>query len=266
MSERTIITDRTAELHKRIWEDRGKLCGCIAEPQFPRAMDGPPLSEVIPLIPRKEWPDRIRARSASQLSHLIEVAGLPCYDQGGTNYCWAHAATLALNAAEIVSGLPMVELAPESVAVPITGGRNRGGTLTEALDYLRAFGAAERRFIPRNELRQSRFADGWKANRALHRIDEYHPIVGPKIWDQMITGVLDGFALMKGLRWWEHAVADTDVVLDDDDTVLVKFRNSYGAEYGENGFAYLDESRGTPEPGWGIIAVRSTIVSGPLEC
>ncbi len=261
---RLIITDRNYRTHVQQCQDRGLRTGC--QPALPSERKGTPFAEKIDIIPASKRKALIKARANSRLSDLIVDAKLPCYDQGGTNYCWAHAGTLAVNATAIAAGQAMVELAPESVAVPVTGGRNRGGTLTEALDQLVEYGVAERQYIPKNGFKQSRFDDGWIANRKLHRIHEYYPVTGPNIWDQIATGlVAGGFAFMVGLDWWGHAVTYLDLNLDDDGEEIVDFRNSWDKDYGDNGFASLSRDRGTPVDYWGIYAVRTVIVPGEVQ-
>jgi len=270
MSNRLIISDRNYRDHVKRCEDEGQLCGCLPDPAFPSARLGVPFAEKIKIIPRAERKKIILARRAagrtSLLRKLIDDAKLPCYYQGGTSYCWAHAGTLTANIAWIASGRYPVEFAPEGVAVPVTGGRNRGGTLTEALDRLRSHGAPERWFIPQNELRERFFEDGWKENALLHRIGEVYPVLGPNIWDQIATGSLGAYAFMVGLDWWGHAVTYTGLTLDDDDEdELIEFRNSHGADYGDDGYAYLTESRGTPVEEWGIYAVKTMQLTGPTN-
>lgn len=262
-----IVNDQNYRDVMRRMEDMDCATGLLPEPpefalgDLPAA---PPWSESFPLIPRSEWPDRIRAREARPLSKLIRAAGIPTFNQGNTNWCWAHATTKAACACLAVQGTPRV-LASESVAGPASGWRNRGGTLTEAFEQLRRGGACTRDFVASaNTVRASALKANWQENAALHRGGEHYSIIGSKVWDQIVSALFDGFAIAVGVAWWMHAICYLDPVLLDNGTVGILHDNSHGASYGEDGLAVFTESRGTPETGWGVIAIRSMLTFGDM--
>ena len=262
-----VIDDRNYRDVMKRAEDRGYLPGLNPEPPEFSAGTVPSLpafSETFPLIPRSEWPDRIRARGENTLAKLIRQRGIPTFDQDGTNWCWGHAATKAACACLAVQGTPRV-LAPESVAGPASGWRNRGGTLTEAFGQLSVGGACTRDFVASaNTVRESALKANWQENAALHRAGERYSLIGAKLWDQIVSALLGPFAIACGVAWWSHALCYLDPVLLDDGTVGVMHDNSHGESYGEDGLAVFTEGRGTPEAGWGVIAIRSMLTFGDL--
>lgn len=262
-----IINDQNYRDVMKRQEDRGCKTGLLPEPpefaagKLPHA---PPFSEFFKPIPRSEWKDRIKAREDRPLSRLIRQAGIPTFSQGGTNWCWAYAATKMACTCLALQGTPLV-LAPESVAGPASGWRNAGGTLTQGLNQLRKGGACTRDFVLQpNTVSARALKDGWQQNALLHRVDEYYSLIGRDVWDQMVTALFDPFAIACGLAWWEHALCYLDPVILPDGTVGIQHDNSHGSNYGEDGFAVFTESRGTPETGWGVIAARTVLYHGDL--
>jgi len=262
-----VIDDRNYRDVMKRAEDRGYLPGLNPEP--PEFSAGTmshlsAFSESFPLIPRSEWPDRIRARGDNTLARLIRRHGIPTFDQDGTKWCWGHAATKAACTCLAVQGTPKV-LAPESVAGPASGWRNVGGTLTEAFGQLRHGGACTRDYVLKaNTVRSNALKDGWQENAAVHRVDETYAIVGRNLWDQIVTAHFLDFAVACGVYWWSHALCYLDPVLLESGDVGILHDNSHGSSYGEDGLAVFTESRGTPEEGWGVIACRSVKYFGEV--
>ena len=99
------------------------------------------------LIPRELWKPLIEA-TAGQTLHDLAKDQLPPHDQGNTNYCWAHGATRTVELTNLYqTGIAQL-LSAESVAVPVTGGRNRGGSADEALQRLITHGACHQDLWP----------------------------------------------------------------------------------------------------------------------
>lgn len=255
-----IVDDRNYRDMIRREEDRGFLHGQNLEPAEYAAGNIPNLpafAESFRLIPRTEWADRIRAREERAMARMIRQAGIPTFNQGNTNWCWAHAAVKSVCACLAVQGTPKI-LAPESVAGPASGWRNVGGTLTQAFTQLRSTGACSRDFVTQaNTVRSSVLKPGWQADAI--RVGETYSLIGRNIYDQCITAMFEGFALAVGVYWWMHAICYLDPVLLDNGSVGVLFDNSHGTRYGDDGMAVFTESRGTPETGWGVIACRSVL-------
>jgi hypothetical protein len=148
-------------------------------------------------------------------------------------------------------------LSAESVAVPVTGGRNRGGSPDEALERLMSHGCCKQSYWPPNDLNISHAKIGWEQNALNHVILRWADLEN---FDDQATLALHRIPVAIGLGWWGHLVCQLDVVYLDDIPALdaidrpsgqfgVGFDNSWGADYGENGYAYLDERHATADLG-----------------
>jgi len=148
-------------------------------------------------------------------------------------------------------------LSAESVCVPVTGGVNRGGSPKEALEQLVAAGACHQSYWPNNVLDSKQAKDGWKVNAKRHRIIKY--LIPENFGDQM-TLAFHRIPHAAGLGWWRHLVCIVDPIYLDDlpelDGIVrasgqfgMGFWNSWGEEYGEGGYAILDEEHATADLG-----------------
>lgn len=215
-----------------------------------------PSSFLFPRIPRSEWRDRIREGKGTFLGDLTRKVLSP-HDQGLTNYCWAHGSVRGLEALRVFQGQKPLILSAESVAVPVTGGRNRGGSPDEALERLMSHGCCEQSFWPNNDLNERHAKDGWLDNALSHVILRWADVEN---FDDQATLALHRVPVPIGLGWWGHLVCQLDLVYLDDikeldhfvrasDQFGIGFDNSWGADYGENGYAYLDEKHATADLG-----------------
>lgn len=216
--------------------------GCYQDDVPLRSLAGTiPCSRLYRTIPRDEWKDRIREQKGADL-HTITKDVLPPHDQGSTNYCWAHGSVRALEIQRVYQGMNPEILSAESVAVPLTGGRNRGGTPTEALKQLRQYGACLQTYWPKNDRNINHAKPGWKDNRLYYQILRW---VIPHSWEEQITLALHNIAIAVGLNWWGHLIVQKRAVILPDGSVGTGCDNSWGPSYGDNGYFELDESHGT---------------------
>ena len=198
-----------------------------------------------PRIPRSEWKDRIIAGKDTWLGDLTRGELAP-HDQNGTNYCWAHGSVRAVEALRVFQGQKPILLSPESVAVPLTGGRNRGGSPDEALEQLRTYGACDQTYWPENDLNIRHAMEGWTADAENHVILRWADVEN---FDDQMTLALHRIPVAIGLAWWGHLVCQLDPVILPDGSVGVGCDNSWGADYGDNGYFKLDEKHGTADLG-----------------
>jgi hypothetical protein len=201
--------------------------------------------EILPRIDRAEWPERIRDGKGTFLYDLTQ-GKLPPHDQGNTNYCWAHGSVRAVEILRRFSGQAPLLLSAESVAVPVTGGRNRGGSPDEALYQIQTAGACAQTFWPLNDRDQANAKPGWQQNALKHAIISWLDVA---TFDDQMTLALHRIPVAIGLGWWGHLVCQLEPVQLGQNEFGVGFDNSWGADYGDNGHAILDEEHATADLG-----------------
>ncbi|MGO9115745.1 MAG: hypothetical protein ACLP9L_41595 [Thermoguttaceae bacterium] len=219
------------------WEKPGSPHAFIA----PRPIGDP--------IPRSQWHDLIKAGQGSFLSDLVKRLGIRAKDQGKLKYCWVYGSTRAVEVARAVSGLPLYDLAPESVGGPCTGWRNTGGYASEAFDQFQDAGACQSSFLDApHSLQPNRWKPGWQENAKLHEAVQWASI--GTSYDDVITCLLKRIPVAAGLDWWGHLVCFLDPVILPDGSIGVLFQNSWGVDWpvaGANGLATLTEAKATPD-------------------
>lgn len=213
----------------------------------------PKASSIIQPIPRSLWPQLIATGKGTFL-HDLTRDKLPPHDQGSTNYCWAHGSVRAAEVTRVFEGQSPQILSAESVAVPITGGQNRGGYPEEALTQLIAYGAAEQSYWPLNDRNIHHAVDGWQANALNYRILQW---VDVDSFDMQMTLGLMRIPVAIGLGWWGHLVCQLDPVQLDNGQFGIGCDNSWGPDYGDNGYFILEESRATADLG-AFAAIANT--------
>lgn len=204
------------------------------------------------LISRNEWSSRIKDREQSGSTNrgVIDHAGVECLDQNGTNYCWVNSPAGAVMSVRAMQGESYVKLSPASLGGPLTGYRNIGGYLDDALRGATEMGFASTDFVPPNSLRKSDRKSGTEANALLHRVTKWWDMMSKsdgQMFDRCATLLLQGIPVCVGYNWWSHAVTLIDLVEISPGKFGFKFRNSWGASYGDNGYAILAEGKGTPD-------------------
>lgn len=207
----------------------------------------------LPLIPRSEWPDRIREMEATKtrLSDLIlstYSTGKPLtsLNQNGTNYCWINGVVTGMETMLLAMGQPFVRLSPASVGAPIKGYRNVGGWGQEGLAYIVAHGICTLDEWPANAISRQHDTEANRQARAKRKVFEFDEL-RPRNVDELMTMVLNRIPVAVGYNWWSHEVCGMDPVLLGNDNYGLRIRNSWGESYGEKGFAVLSGSRMVPD-------------------
>jgi hypothetical protein len=226
--------------------------------KFPSGEFFKPVSEVIKLIPRAEWPDRIRDGQGTFLSDLHKQFNIKVKNQNGLNYCWAYGSTSTIELSITKTTGVYLDLSPESVAGPIVRWRNIGGYVEDACKQLLTFGACLSSFMNApNSLTPSKWITGWENNCLKHRIDiDFRDVM---TFDELITLLFERVPVAVGYNWWGHLVCACDPVLLPDNSVGVRILNSWynkdGTPWGDGGFANLTESLGSPDGAFAPLMV-----------
>ena len=198
-----------------------------------------------PRIPRSEWKDRIIAGKGTWLSD-VRKGKLEPHDQGRSSLCWMHGSVRAMEVLRVYQGQTPILLSAECAATQVTGGRNRGGMPDEALQHLRTIGTCDQSMWPKLSL-SSRNADpGWIKDQKNHVTLDWVDVAN---FDDQMTCAFHRVPVAIGLRWWRHLVCQLDPVIMPDGSFGIGIDNSWGPEWGENGYGTLSEKYGEADLG-----------------
>jgi len=101
-------------------------------------------------------------------------------------------------------------------------------------------------FWPLNDRDESNAELGWERNAAQHRIIRWADVEG---FDMQMTCALRRLPVPIGLGWWGHLVCQLDPIHYGGTDFGIGCDNSWGSDYGENGYFELTERRGTADLG-----------------
>ena len=196
----------------------------------------------------------LQAGKGQAVLKALAANNIQAKDQDGMSLCWVYGSTRAVELRRVLEGLKHVELAPESVAGPITGWRNEGGYASEAFDQIQNAGICEETYLDAPcSLRHNRWKPGWQDNAKLHEAVDWFNIDGTAsndIYADVMSTLLDDSPVAAGLGWWGHLICLLCPIILADGSVGVVFQNSWGVDWptpGANGIAVLTESRATPD-------------------
>lgn len=210
------------------------------------------------LIPRSEWDDRIAEmeRTKSRLSDLVLQAGIPSLDQNGTNYCWGNGVVTAMETLRCLAGLPYVKLSSASACAPIKNFRNNGGWGGDALEWAMEKGMCTAETWPANAIDRRYYTDAAKEEAKRFRVTEATD-VEQYDFDALMTMLFNRVPCPLGLDWWGHLICAMDPVKISSGQYGVRIRNSWGDDYGDQGFAVLSERKSRGD----VVAPRVMIAA-----
>lgn len=210
----------------------------------------------IPLIPRSEWPDRIREmeKTRTRLSDICDDGGLKTKNQQRTSFCHAFSPAYAIEAVRAMMGLPYVEMSPSSIANPITNYRDRGQWIGEDLQQIIDVGCASVDFVPQTCVGRSCFKSGWEANAAKYKVTECWRLE-PRNFDQVGTLLLSRTPICVGYNFWKHAVTLLDLILLPNGSYAVLLQNSWGEGWSNKGRGILSGNKMIPDEAYAILDI-----------
>ena len=249
-------------------DDRRWFLGClprVAKPGevYPIFGEQPSRTRVH-IIPRSEW-------KPLDFSHLV----IKVLDQDGQGACNTFASVQALHVIRHQVGLPFVELSAGNLYGRINGGVDRGSVIADAILELEKNGVCPVDVVPHLEWRQRRWPSHWKEEAKKFRIVEAWDC---PTFDHLASAILHGFpvnlSILVGSNFkpdpdgWlpdyrggggGHAMCGVGLVYDGKRGWGIKVVNSWGQDWGLNGFAIVPESYFKSSPFTDAWAVRGMI-------
>lgn len=222
----------------------------------------------IPLIPRSEWSDRIKeqVRTKSRISDILKRNKIQSTNQKSDGYCWAYSTGGIAITIRAINNQPYLKLNPHSVAAIIKGGANQGGWCGQSARFLKEHGIATEDFWPANSRNLKYDTPETRANMAKHKLDESWIDFRKSEWDddlnfdQIASCLLSGVPVAGDYNWWAHSVMICDLVEPEPGDFGTRDRNSWGDQYGDQGFFILRGSKAKPDGAVGLRTIKGSVI------
>ncbi len=198
---------------------------------------------------RSTWEDKVKRmeETESRLSDLMLQAGLKSLNQGNTNYCWTNGVVTGIEANLVKSNALHYKLSPASVAAPIKRYRNQGGWGGDALEYIVENGICSVDLWPANYWQNAKYDTAEsRTQRVKNKVTEWYDLQN-RNFDELFCCLLHRIPVAVGYNWWGHEVCGIDPVVIGRNQYGIRFRNSWGDSYGDQGFNILAERKATPD-------------------
>lgn len=230
-----------------------------------------------PLIPREEWPERIKDMEAnkSRLSDIRNRANggqpIPSYDQNGQGFCWTYSTVGTATLLRAVANLPYVRLSAHSVACKIKDFKDEGGWAALSLDFIAKNGIVPASIWPEKAMdRKYDTPEAWEAAKEFAVTEQwvdFDVAVYDRnfTFDQLATCLLSRIPVACDRYHWSHSTCSMDLVEVDPRRQLSDIRrwgvrdwNSWTDGYGQNGTVVLVGKKAVPD---GAVCPRVVIGS-----
>ncbi len=212
-----------------------------------------PLGSVLPICEapvhsRDRWKDLMALQEERKSSpfDFHQMNKVPILNQASLKYCWAFCITAGCMNRLAFSGIndPLPTLSATSLAAPIKNFRNVGGYVLEAAVAAKN-GIAESSVWPENRMRRSLSSDGSvRRSREMNTLSSFSELPSRDV-DALVSVLIDEVnarPVAIALPWWRHAVLALRARFEGN-RIAIDFANSYGPNWGDNGFGTLYEGK-----------------------
>ena len=238
--------------------------GCV-RPRYPmRRAPGRTFADLgIPLIPDSEVKDRIREKQQQRsfLKDLCQAVGTAnfCLDQGNRGQCHVYGNCGAYRTLTIKAGGTIRLPSAQALAWNTWDGRtwgNNGADPGDSFQCLIEEGAARHTIWPMDANGQSSKHNTEQARRDADKCKlvvgvnlGYEDDILREVWSCILQNIPGSWCF----DWWgHHTEGFTHGVLNGNEA-CPGGRNSWGAEYGEDGYYVLSGSRKRPSGAWAFV-------------
>jgi hypothetical protein len=235
--------------------------------KYPAEMFAPPTE--IQLIPRSEWPDRIKERQAQKATgrdlrnRMANGKKHKSLDQNGQGYCWMYSVTHTVMYMRAVANQPYRRLSAHAGACKVKNFRDEGGWCGLGAKFVRENGIPSVRAWPEKSMSRSHdTAATWEDAKASVITEDWVDLTR-QVYDQNLSFDMVASCLLQGVfcavdfNWWAHSVCAIDIAEVEPGSYGLLIQNSWTDAWGDEGLGILRGNKAVPD---GAVATR--VVTG----
>jgi hypothetical protein len=177
-----------------------------------------------PLIPRDQWPERIREQIAKKRRNSdIRARGnngqpIPSRDQNGRGYCWQHSGVSAMLGTRACMNLPYADLSAYACACRDKNFRDEGGWGAAGVDNLIKWGVPTSAKWPQKATDRALDNPATWEEAAFYKVTEGWIDLAANQYDRQLSfdqraslWLVNGWTV-DDYNWWSHSVCGADLV------------------------------------------------------
>jgi len=201
-----------------------------------------------PIVPRDDWDAIISSMEKGKTfpSQYAKRLKLECINQGDTNFSWAAAAVYCVMFSRATHGLRNKALSTASVGSTVKHFENEPGCIIQAVEHICQFGIHSQDNWPQDKIDMSYDVQSSSNESKSNRVTEWYELY-PGNFDQLMSHLLHRIPVAVGYNWWSHAVVAVDPISLGGGEYGIRVRNSWGNNYGNEGYLILTEKKASPD-------------------